>query len=461
MNFTTFKKLQMHLTSIKINSCLKLVLFLGLILMNCHAQGQQQKSDEDWTTIEFELPNKGEEKDWEYLNYIFKLYCKTKQQCEYLEKANLWQKIKYSNDLYTTRSKVVEDFLNKYPNSPHFYDAVIFFLGSPFRPGFIPVDVDSTVINTIAELKKDEGENKWLKADRLLPIDFKARELWLKKGEGFVAQILHSDAPIEIKIKIEQALYNRDIGMALIDYSSIPKPDNESDYWKTIDNQFWRPVWDRLLALLEKYPESERLGTYTMVILNSLSRDVSSELSKEYRNDLYEKVKNRTEKGCQIIIKSIEEYIKAEIMLVNNSGGTPLEMEFYTLQGDKMLLSDLKGKVVLFDFWFKDCKPCIAAMPHLKKLYEEYKDQGFEIIGIVCNGDEAKPRIQEILNNANVDWPQHLDKGKNAKVSYHKLFQISSFPTMWLLDKNGRIVNNDIELNQLYNELPKYLNENE
>ena len=60
--------------------------------------------------------------------------------------------------------------------------------------------------------------------------------------------------------------------------------------------------------------------------------------------------------------------------------------------------------------------------------------------GIAAGGDTEKERVLEIINKQNATWPQRLDKGKDATVSYHALYKIASLPTVWLLNKDGKIV---------------------
>jgi thiol-disulfide isomerase/thioredoxin len=63
----------------------------------------------------------------------------------------------------------------------------------------------------------------------------------------------------------------------------------------------------------------------------------------------------------------------------------------FTVNGKPVKLADLKGKVVLLDFWAVWCGPCIATFPHLRELDKEYKDKGLEIVGLTMyNGDRGQ-----------------------------------------------------------------------
>jgi thiol-disulfide isomerase/thioredoxin len=120
----------------------------------------------------------------------------------------------------------------------------------------------------------------------------------------------------------------------------------------------------------------------------------------------------------------------------------PMALEAFTaVDGRKVDLASLRGKVVLIDYWSTMCHPCVAELPDLKKVYEKYHDKGFEIIGIAMQGDPGEPasRLTDFLKENQVPWPQYCDM-KRWKTAPAVQYGVNCTPTNFLLDQNGRMV---------------------
>jgi thiol-disulfide isomerase/thioredoxin len=133
--------------------------------------------------------------------------------------------------------------------------------------------------------------------------------------------------------------------------------------------------------------------------------------------------------------------------------GKPLDMKFTALDGREVDLSQMKGKVVLIDFWATWCGPCVREIPSVKKTYDELRKQGFEIIGISMDSDKKK--LESFLAKNEMPWPQFFD-GKGWKTSLAQEHGISSIPAMWLVDKKGNLVDQNAR-SGLEEKVKKYL----
>ena len=106
-----------------------------------------------------------------------------------------------------------------------------------------------------------------------------------------------------------------------------------------------------------------------------------------------------------------------------------------SLAGDTVRLADLRGQVVLLDFFYKACAPCAAAMPALQNLHEKYKDRGLVLLGIDPVDDPVDDQMADFLAKRNVSYTI-LFSNRNLPLAY----SVYAYPTLFLLDRQGRVV---------------------
>ncbi|MDP4595588.1 MAG: TlpA family protein disulfide reductase [Crocinitomicaceae bacterium] len=104
----------------------------------------------------------------------------------------------------------------------------------------------------------------------------------------------------------------------------------------------------------------------------------------------------------------------------------------------KMKLSDLKGQVILLDFWASWCGPCRAENPNVVKNYQKYKDAGFTVMSVSL--DSNKDKWLAAIAADQLAWPNHVSDlgGWQSKVA--QLYGVQSIPFTVLLDKEGRVI---------------------
>ncbi len=116
--------------------------------------------------------------------------------------------------------------------------------------------------------------------------------------------------------------------------------------------------------------------------------------------------------------------------------GKPVDIKFTSIDGDKVDVSKMKGKVVLIDFWATWCGPCVAELPNVKRAYKKLHSKGFEIVGISLDSKESA--LRRFVKKEEMPWSQYFDgKGWNNIIS--KKHGIRSIPAMWLVDKQGNL----------------------
>ncbi|MCS7261981.1 MAG: TlpA family protein disulfide reductase [Aquificaceae bacterium] len=108
------------------------------------------------------------------------------------------------------------------------------------------------------------------------------------------------------------------------------------------------------------------------------------------------------------------------------------DITFQTLDGQELRLSDLRGKVVLVNFWATWCPPCREEMPIFEKEYRKCKDKGFEVLAV--NMDSSQGALDKFLKDNNYSF-RIVRTSEGAE----KELKLMGFPTSYLLDKEGKV----------------------
>ncbi|MEX2593258.1 MAG: TlpA disulfide reductase family protein [Anditalea sp.] len=124
-------------------------------------------------------------------------------------------------------------------------------------------------------------------------------------------------------------------------------------------------------------------------------------------------------------------------------------------EGEVLKLSDLRGKYVLIDFWAAWCKPCRLENPNVVRLYNEYKDKGFEVFGVSL--DRTKEAWVDAIEEDGLEWTQVSDLqyfNSEAAATY----QINAIPATYMVDPEGKIIAKDLRGISLENKLKELFN---
>jgi thiol-disulfide isomerase/thioredoxin len=122
--------------------------------------------------------------------------------------------------------------------------------------------------------------------------------------------------------------------------------------------------------------------------------------------------------------------------------GKPFELEFAdAITGSTVSIKNMKGKVVLIDFWATWCGPCVQAMPHMKELYAKYKAKGVEFIGVSLDNSKEEgglDALKKFVKEKEIPWPQYY-QGKGWESEFSMSWGINAIPCVFVVDAEGKL----------------------
>lgn len=137
------------------------------------------------------------------------------------------------------------------------------------------------------------------------------------------------------------------------------------------------------------------------------------------------------------------------------TGAIAPDWNLVSSNGEKVALSDYRGELVLIDFFFAGCPPCIEILPRLNNLYEKYRDHGLQIIGI--STIDTKKTLEYFKERHGIDY--HLLVGsQDVGISYN----VAEVPALFLIDQKGILLHpksNDQSLEKLENIIRQHINQ--
>ena len=137
-----------------------------------------------------------------------------------------------------------------------------------------------------------------------------------------------------------------------------------------------------------------------------------------------------------------QKYVKA--------GDPAPDFDVTTLEGKTLRLKDLRGKFVLLDFWATWCPPCVASIPELQAVYEQFKDdKRFVMIGLSL--DDDKDVLGKFLKDNKLSWPQvQLGQRRNSDLCLQ--YGVTGAPSYVLIGPDGMILKGKMDFHGVSNE---------
>jgi thiol-disulfide isomerase/thioredoxin len=136
---------------------------------------------------------------------------------------------------------------------------------------------------------------------------------------------------------------------------------------------------------------------------------------------------------------TVGEFAKAELFEIRHLrvGKVAPDIEGEDLDGKRFKLSDYRGKVVVVNFWASWCGPCMAMVPHERKLVERMNDRPFALVGI--NGDDDRAHAKKVTEKENMSWRSFWNGDKGPQGNIAQAWNVRGWPTIYVLDAKGAI----------------------
>lgn len=245
----------------------------------------------------------------------------------------------------------------------------------------------------------------------------KVLTLWNHKRDQAVAEMQqHPDRKDEINNQITQEYYNFQATMQ----SFIAKNQNSP----------------ALIPVINLIDLENDFGTYESLVnqLNSVFSE-SPAVQNVYSNYLQIKAK------------------KDAANLLAPGKVAPDFEEFMTDGKTKMKLSDLRGKVVLIDFWASWCGPCRKENPNVVKTYEKYKEAGFTVMSVSLDKDKAA--WMAAIEKDKLTWPNHVSDLGHWASRVPQMYGVKGIPFTVLIDQEGKVIRTNLRGEALEQELSR------
>lgn len=187
-----------------------------------------------------------------------------------------------------------------------------------------------------------------------------------------------------------------------------------------------------------------------LMFLDNFPREKNAALHNEVVMALHEKYPDHQ------LVK--EKYaIETSPATATSIGAIAPDLAFPDPDGNIRKLSDLRGKVVLLDFWASWCRPCRGENPHVVAMYKKYHDKGFEVFSVSLDRD--KESWKRAIADDGLVWPNHVSDLKYWSSEAARTYGVSSIPSTFLLDQNGRIIAKNLRGEALSNALKQLFGE--
>lgn len=221
-------------------------------------------------------------------------------------------------------------------------------------------------------------------------------------------------------------------------------------------SNIFKPMMDQMIAFVKQKPQSPASGYMVSIIASSPLTTSGMLDSLMAILPPVEKEKAGKQIAAQIAKKKADEIAKAEKKKeadqITGIGAKAPDFTENDVNGNPVSLSSFIGKYVLVDFWASWCSPCRAENPNVVKAYNEYKDKGFNILGVSLDGNGTKKAWLDAIQKDGLTWTEVSDL-KGWDNSAAKSYIVTAIPQNFLIDPNDIIIAKNLRGEDLQNKL--------
>ncbi len=160
-----------------------------------------------------------------------------------------------------------------------------------------------------------------------------------------------------------------------------------------------------------------------------------------------------------VALSFVEEKHELENQSMVSIGDKAPELAYNSPDGKQIKLSDLKGKLVLIDFWASWCRPCRSANPGVVEVFNKYKDEsfsggeGFTVYSVSL--DRNKTDWEKAIKDDGLVWANHVSELNYWKSEAAKTYNVNGIPATFLVDGEGTIIAKNVSASALGRMLEK------